>query len=141
MPFDSDPFTLVERAPTVDEFLFLREQTGLGRRSRMAAEKGVGGGLYAVIIEHEGRAIGMGRIVGDGGTTFQVTDIGVLPDYRGKGLGLRIMSALMHWLEENVPETGFVSLIADTGSAPFYERFGFKVRPIERPGMTWKRQV
>ena len=52
-----------------------------------------------MVIEHGGKAIGMGRVIGDGGTAFQITDIAVLPEHQGKGLGKRIMAALVAWLK------------------------------------------
>lgn len=36
----------------------------------------------------------MGRIIGDGGTAFQIVDVCVHPAHQGRGLGKRIMAAL-----------------------------------------------
>lgn len=33
----------------------------------------------------------MGRVIGDGGTTFQIVDIAVDPDYQGQGYGRVIL--------------------------------------------------
>jgi len=66
-----------------------------------------------------------------------VVDIAVVPEHQEKGLGKMIMDALMSWLTVNAPPTAFVSLIADDGLSRFYERFGFRVRPPEAPGMSF----
>jgi len=68
----------------------------------------------------------MGRIIGDGGCFFQVTDIAVDPAHQGRGLGKMIMTELRGWMDENVPETGYVSLIADGRARELYARFGFE---------------
>jgi ribosomal protein S18 acetylase RimI-like enzyme len=38
-----------------------------------------------VVVTLEGALIGMGRIVGDGGTSYQVVDIAVRPEHQGAG--------------------------------------------------------
>lgn len=67
----------------------------------------------------------MGRIVGDGGTAFQIVDICVCPAHQGRGLGKRIMAALTEELERRAPATAYVSLIADGPARFLYEKFGF----------------
>lgn len=67
----------------------------------------------------------MGRVVGDGGCHFQVVDICVRPEHQGRGLGKRIMAALVADLEARVPATGYVSLIADGEAKHLYAQFGF----------------
>jgi GNAT superfamily N-acetyltransferase len=68
----------------------------------------------------------MGRVIGDGGTAFQVTDIAVLPEHRGQGLGKRIVAALVDWLRANAPKSAYVSLIADGPAKDLYAQYGFK---------------
>ncbi|MFW7384783.1 GNAT family N-acetyltransferase [Vagococcus fluvialis] len=55
----------------------------------------------------------MGRIVGDGGTVFQVVDIVVDPAYQGKGLGKLIVKELVQYIHKKVDEQAYVNLIAD----------------------------
>ena len=80
--------------------------------------------------------MGIGRIVGDGALFFEVVDIAVVPEHKGKGLGARIMGALMSFLRSNARPGAFVGLVADPGVSAFYERYGFVVRPAESPGMS-----
>jgi len=79
--------------------------------------------------------VGIGRVIGDGGLFFEVVDIAVAPEHQKRGLGRTIMDALMSWLTVNAPPTAFVSLIADEVLPGFCERYGFRVRPPEAPGM------
>lgn len=91
----------------------------------MAAIRGLANTLFAVQILHEGRPVGMGRVVGDGGCFYQVVDIAVLPTFQGQGLGKRIMESIMAYLREHAPPSAYVSLIADGRAHELYAKFGF----------------
>ena len=125
-------YVLVERTPTVAEYRALRQLVGLSAKTEEAATAGLPNTRYAVVLEHGGQAIGMGRIIGDGGTAFQVTDIAVLPEHQGKGLGKRIVAALVAWLKANAPKSAYISLIADGPAKHLYAKYGFK--PVEEHG-------
>lgn len=66
-----------------------------------------------------------GRVIGDGGLFFQITDIAVDPAHQGLGLGKSIMTSLMTRLDALAPEGAYVSLIADGDARHLYARFGF----------------
>ena len=118
-------YTLVERNPTIDEFCDLRRLTGLTPKSAEAAARGLPNTLYAVVMEADGATVGMGRVVGDGGTAYQLVDIAVLREHQGKGLGKRIVAALVGWLNANAPKSAYVSLIADGPAKDLYAQYGF----------------
>ena len=75
---------MIERIPTIEEYRELRRLSGLSGKSEEAATRGLPNTIHAVVIEHDGQTIGMGRVIGDGGTAYQVTDIAVLEAHRGK---------------------------------------------------------
>lgn len=128
-------YQLIERTPTLEEYRDLRARNGLSPKTVEAAARGLPNTIYAVVIEDAGRTIGMGRVIGDGGTAFQVTDIAVLGEYRGQGLGKRIVKALVDWLEANAPKSAYVSLIADGPAKDLYAQYGFKETAPESVGM------
>jgi ribosomal protein S18 acetylase RimI-like enzyme len=68
----------------------------------------------------------MGRVIGDGGTAFQIVDIAVEPAHQGQGLGKRIMAALMDKLNNDAPAGAYVSLIADGDAKHLYAKYGFE---------------
>jgi ribosomal protein S18 acetylase RimI-like enzyme len=80
----------------------------------------------------------MGRIVGDGGTSYQVVDVAVRPEHQGRGLGKRIMAVLMEYLSQ-VPEGAHVSMLADGPAKHLYAQFGFAETAPASVGMAWQR--
>lgn len=56
--------------PTVEDYRNLRKIAGLSEKSRKAAEKGIPNACFNVTIYDQQALIGMGRVIGDGGTAF-----------------------------------------------------------------------
>ena len=132
-------YTLLHATPTAETYRQLRVASGLSPKSAEAAARGLPGTLFAVQVLHKGEPVGMGRVIGDGGTAFQVVDIAVLPEHQGRGLGKRVMAEIAAWLQANVPETGYVSLLADVPADALYAQFGFVPTAPRTVGMAWRR--
>jgi ribosomal protein S18 acetylase RimI-like enzyme len=126
-------YELHEALPTPEEFVALREVAGMTPRTLDAAERGLPNSCYGVTVVDDGEVVGMGRIVGDCGAVFQLSDIVVHPDQQGQGLGTEITAALVDWLHENAPSSAYVNLVADVDG--FYERFGFEPTAPASKGM------
>ncbi|MGW1782627.1 GNAT family N-acetyltransferase [Streptomyces sp. NPDC002143] len=120
-----DPYELRTGVPSVEAFRRLRTDAGLSDKDPDAVAVALPNTWYGVVLRHEGEPIGMGRVIGDGGTAFQIVDICVHPAHQGRGLGRRIMAALTEELERRAPATAYVSLIADGPARHLYEKFGF----------------
>lgn len=127
---------VTDKVPSVEAYLRLRREGGLSPFSPEAAEIGLKGTLFAVTLRQKNETIGMGRIVGDGGCFLQIVDIAVDPRFRGKGLGKKIMTVLMKWARNNVPETAFLSLLADVPADKLYAQFGFEETAPASLGMS-----
>jgi GNAT superfamily N-acetyltransferase len=128
-----EEYVLEERLPTVDEFLELRAAAGMARRSRAAVEQGLPNSLFGVVVTHDptDETVAMGRVVGDGGSVFHVTDMAVHPDHQRRGLGTRVMAAILDYIDETAPPRAYVNLMADVDG--FYEQFGFEeTRPASK---------
>ncbi|MFJ4713381.1 GNAT family N-acetyltransferase [Streptomyces sp. NPDC088785] len=121
----TDPYIVEPGVPSVEVFRRLRTDAGLSDRSPRAAALALPNTWFGVLLRHRGEEIGMGRIIGDGGTAFQIVDICVHPAHQGRGLGRRIMAALTDELERRAPASAYVSLIADGPARFLYEKFGF----------------
>lgn len=131
----SDRISIVERAPTVEEYQALRRCVGWPEVAPGLIETGLRNALYGVCALDGGALVGCGRVVGDGGIYFYLQDVIVVPSHQGQGVGRRITQALMDYIALQAGENSFVGLMAAEGVAPFYRSFSFVERPDSRPGM------
>ena len=131
-------YELIPGTPSVDDYRRLRGVTGLSDKSQAAAEAGLPNTWFAVTVRHEGRTVGMGRVIGDGGTAFQIVDIAVEPEHQGKGLGKQIVGTLVDHLRAHAPKTAYVSLIADGDAQYLYAKYGFEPVMPASIGMAFK---
>ncbi len=111
--------------PSVEDYIRIRLGAGLSRKSVEAATIGLKNSLFGVVVFFGAEPVGIGRVIGDGGCFLEIVDIAVLPEHQDKGVGRRIMTALMDYIHEHAPSSAYVSLMADHGTPAFYERFGF----------------
>lgn len=119
-------YAVVERTPSPEVFRRLRAASGLSDKTPEAAAAGLANTWHAAVVLHGDEPVGMGRVVGDGGTAFLIVDVCVLPEHQGAGLGRRIVAALTRALEERAPESAYVSIIADGDSRHLYAKYGFR---------------
>ena len=131
----ASPYTIRLAIPAIATYQLLRVAAGLSAKSTEAAAKGLPNSLFAVQVLLGDEVVGMGRIIGDGGCVFQVVDIAVLPAHQGKGLGKLIMREVRQFIDSDVPESAYVSLIADGQAHRLYAQFGFTVTAPRSVGM------
>ncbi|WP_330960057.1 GNAT family N-acetyltransferase [Photobacterium sp. 53610] len=131
-------YQMVEQVVAPEDFLRLREISGLSPRSYEAAVKGLPNSLYGIHILYEGQAIAMGRVIGDGAINFEIVDVAVDPEHQGKGLGRQIMEYIMAYLDREAFPRSYVSLMADVPA--LYEKFGFQLSRPKSEGMYWVKK-
>lgn len=125
--------------PAIATYQQLRVAAGLSAKSTEAAAKGLPNSLFAVQVLLGDTVVGMGRVIGDGGCFYQVVDIAVLPAHQGKGLGKLIMREIRQFIDSDVPDSAYVSLIADGQAQDLYAQFGFQHTAPASVGMALKR--
>lgn len=135
LPSAKDTVTLVAARPTADQYLHLREQAGWSLVDPEAVRQGLGDSKFSLLAVDDNRVVGCARIVGDGALYFYVQDMLVDQEYRGRGIGTRLMQECLAWLRQHAGRGAFVGLMAAQDAAAFYRRFGFENRPEGRPGM------
>lgn len=122
-------------APSANEYISLRMKTGMGTKHIKNSEIALKNSLFIVSLWDEGNLIGFGRVVGDQGITFIVSDIMVDPAYQGKGYGKMIMKEIDNYLEQNTDEYAYVCLIANKPADKLYTQFGFEYSEPKACGM------
>ena len=85
------------------------------------------------VAYEEEKAIGMVRLIGDGGMSFYIKDFAVWPGHQGKGVGQMLLMELQQYLLEHKPADWAVSLelISTKEAVEFYKKHGFEERPCE----------
>ena len=131
----TDDYCLDTQIPEIADYCRLREQAGMNTKSAEAAARGLPRTIHAVVVRHAGEAVGMGRVIGDGGLFYQVTDIAVQRAHQGRGLGKAIMASLMAQLRASALPGAYVSLIADGQAHRLYAQFGFQPTTPRSIGM------
>lgn len=124
--------TVIERKPTVEEYIQLRDSVGWKTLQHDKIKTGLDNSIYCVCAEDQDNIIGFGRIVGDGGTVFYIQDIIVKPSYQKQKIGTLIMRKLMEYIDNNCIEDAIIGLIAISELDKFYEKFGFTYNPNNR---------
>ncbi|HEY4146393.1 GNAT family N-acetyltransferase [Pinirhizobacter sp.] len=130
-----DIYTQRNQVPSLATYQYLRISAGLSAKHTDAATRGLANTLFATMVFADDEPVGMGRVIGDGGCFFQVVDVAVLPAHQGRGLGKRIMAAITQYLQDHVPSSGYVSLIADGQAHRLYVQFGFQLTAPASVGM------
>jgi ribosomal protein S18 acetylase RimI-like enzyme len=131
----TDDYTITTDTPTVADYCRLRRGAGLSPKSPEIAARALPNTIHAAQVHQRGEVIGMGRVIGDGGAFYQVTDIAVLPAHQGRGLGKSIMASLMAQLRASALPGAYVSLIADGEAQRLYAQFGFAPTTPKSIGM------
>jgi len=75
----------------------------------------------------DGRALGMGRAIGDGVSDAYLQDIFVRPEHRGQGLGRALVARLVE--ELTARDIGWIGLVSEPQALRLYERLGFFALP------------
>ncbi len=73
----------------------------------------------------EKNLIGIGRALSDLASDAYIQDVAVLKEFRGKGIGRKIIQTLIKKLKENGVD--WIGLVAQPGTSSFYEELGFEV--------------
>jgi spermidine synthase len=73
---------------------------------------------------HKKRLVGMGRSLSDGMGDAYIQDVTVLKEFRGRGLGGRIILAIVGCLRRRGID--WIGLVAEPGLVRFYRDLGFK---------------
>ena len=111
---------LVERLPTVDEYVELLRRVGWTPPPVEDCRRALDGSLAAVCaVDELETVVGIGRLVGDGRMYCFAVDVVVEPDAQGQGLGRGIMDALEGLATRRQLGTR-IDLVAAPDVAPFY---------------------
>jgi GNAT superfamily N-acetyltransferase len=130
-----DPCTIVERLPTVEEYVRLIAAVGFRPRQRDRLAPALRHSWCSVCAESAGEAVGMGRVIGDGGLHRSLTDVIVHPAHQRRGVGTAIVATLTAWVDAAPFPNTVIGLLPMPGLVGFYQRHGYTPQPSDSPAM------
>lgn len=101
---------------------------------RDAARVSLRRSAFSMVAAHGEAIVGCARVVGEP-MYFYVQDVIVAEAWRGRGVGSAFMRRIDRFLRGAAVEGTWVGLMCARGQRGFYERFGFRARPADGPGM------
>jgi GNAT superfamily N-acetyltransferase len=111
---------------------FLTESYWAAGRPRETVERLVRSAQRVVGLYHDGRQVGFCRALSDDASVTYLADVYVLPEHRGRGLGVELVREMI----ENGPYVARRWLLHTADAHELYRRFGFGPpgeRLMERP--------
>ena len=121
---------------TPEEYMQLRKVVGWMQFPLEQAQACIDKAYMVLCVRDDEKPIGVVRLLWDGGYIAFLSDVIVIPEYQGQGIGRKLVEASIQKLKEGM-KPGYkvkLTLNAAKGKEPFYEKFGFKVRPNEDDG-------
>ena len=129
----------LNRIPTSNEYNNLRINSGMGNEKKKSmVDKAMLGSLLIVGVYENEELIGFGRIVGDGGITFAVTDIMVDKKFQRQGIADKILDIMDDWFDVNTNEDCFIMLHANIPADKLYLKHRFEYLGSNKIGMLRK---
>lgn len=119
-----------------EEYMELRRRVNWCEFPLEEAQAGIDNSYMVLCARDDDKAVGVVRLLWDGGYIAYLSDVIVAPEYQGRGIGKYLVeSAIKRVKDDMMP--GYkvkMCLMAAQGKEPFYEKFGFMVRPNDRLG-------
>lgn len=139
---DKKHIEYIENALCYEDYCKLRESVEWLLFSKEQTQNALNNSLYTVIAVDDNQIVGMGRLIGDG-MYYIITDIVVQPNYQKQGIGNKIVSMIIEYVDKTTPIGGrsSIQLIAEKGKETFYEKIGFKIIPHEFCGSGMRKVI
>ena len=121
---------------TAEEYMELRRRVNWREFPLEEAQAGIDNSYMIVCVRDDDKAIGVVRLLWDGGYIAFLSDVIVDPDYQGQGIGRHLVECAIKRVKDDMKPSYKVKmcLMAAQGKEPFYEKFGFRQRPNEDAG-------
>lgn len=126
----------IDHSISVEEYNTLRQSVQWVSLNEKQAQTGINNTFYLVCARYKNEAVGMARVISDGGYVVYLADIIVKPNFQGMNIGTLMMEHIISFIKKNLVVNGpvMVNLMSAKNKEGFYEKFGFVTRPNEETG-------
>ncbi len=121
---------------TPEEYMDLRKKMGWTEFPLEEAKDCIDNAYMVLCVRDDDKAVGVARLIWDGGYIAFLSDVIVDDKYQGQGIGTKLVEACIQRLKSDL-KPGYkvkMNLNAAKGKESFYERFGFRERPNDDAG-------
>ena len=121
---------------SAEEYLELRRKVGWCEFPLEEARTGLDNAYMIRCVRDDEKAVGVVRLLWDEGHIAFLSDVIVDAAYRGQGIGKTLVESCLIQLKKDM-KPGYkvkITLNSAKGKEPFYEKFGFRVRPNDDAG-------
>ncbi|MBR2812718.1 MAG: GNAT family N-acetyltransferase [Solobacterium sp.] len=121
---------------TVKDYCGLRSSVGWASLVEEQAEACLEHSDFVFACKDDSQVIGCARVFWDKGYIAYLADVIVKPAYQGRGIGKRLVSECISYVDAQLKEGWKIKiiLVSAKGRESFYEQFGFVSRPNEKEG-------
>ena len=139
----SENYIFQENTLNFEDYCSLRESVEWLNFDEEQMKRGLTNSLFTISVTKDGKTVGMGRLIGDGGMYYTIVDVVVRPEHQRKGIGSRILDLILEHVNCQTPQGGrsSVQLIAEKGKEEFYLKKGFKIIPNEYCGSGMRKVI
>lgn len=128
-----------DKIPRIEDYWPLFLSTGWNASFKTdieTVEQALSNTTFAVSAYDGDKLVGFARALSDKFIYATIYDVIVLPEYKNRGIGSRLVSTIT----KQCKGAGVISvhLFAADGTETFYNQQGFKARPASMPGMSYE---
>jgi len=89
-------------------------------------------GVKILVAKKNNNLVGAVRFASIGSDKLKLGRLAVLPIYRGKGIGAKLINSVIEIAQEQNFKILALDVMKEKGLVPLYERLGFKVKNIKK---------
>ena len=118
------------------EYCELRAAVGWQALIEEQAQSGLVNSDFIIACRDGDQIVGCARIFWDKGYIAYLADVMVKPEYQKQGIGKKLVSECIGYIDGQLKDGWRIKIVivSAKGKEPFYEKFGFQLRPNAHDG-------